>query len=156
MNVWRADGEAIAMPHTTALRIPIPLLQSSPPKRQIVERAQRRPVHLRAGDEHTGSYMMVIRKSGPALILGLVSILTLSTAMPSLAQTQRQRPQAQEQGFAPASPPADETFGQAAPRTPSRAAGTAQQRGSCWIPTNDDFGVGYWGSCSDQKSRPVK
>jgi hypothetical protein len=56
---------------------------------------------------------MAIKKSGPALVLGLVSVLALSTTMPSVAQTQRQRPAAQEQGFAPASPPADETFGQA-------------------------------------------
>jgi hypothetical protein len=83
---------------------------------------------------------MAIRKLEPALVLGVLSVLALSTAMPSVAQTQRQRPQAQEQGFAPASPP----------------AANAHQRGSCWIPTNDDFGVGYWGACSDQRSRPVK
>jgi len=31
-----------------------------------------------------------------------------------------------------------------------------QQPGSCWVPTNEDFGVGYWGSCSDKGSRPVR
>jgi hypothetical protein len=39
------------------------------------------------------------------------------------------------------------------PQNPSVAD---QQRSSCWIPTNDDLGVGYWGSCSDKRSRPVK
>jgi hypothetical protein len=65
----------------------------------------------------------------------------------------------QEQGFAPASPPSDETFGQAtraqAPHAqPDPMAN--RQPGSCWIPTNEDFGVGYWGPCSDKKSRQVK
>src|SRR2546430_14643556 len=74
--------------------------------------------------------------------------------------TQRQRPSAQEQGLGqgpgPASPPADETFGQAPPRAQSRNPAAAQQSGSCWIPTNEDFGVGYWGPCSNKGSRPVK
>jgi len=99
---------------------------------------------------------MIHRTLEPALVLGLISVLALSTATPSMAQTQRQRPPVQEQGFAPASPPADETFGQAAPRAQSRNPSTAQQPGSCWIPTNEDFGVGYWGPCSDKKARPVK
>jgi hypothetical protein len=99
---------------------------------------------------------MRIRMLEPALVLGLISVLALSTATSSIAQTQRQRPLTQEQGLAPASPPADETFGQAAPRTQSRTPTTAQQPGSCWIPTNEDFGVGYWGDCSDKKARPVK
>ena len=43
---------------------------------------------------------------GPALVLGLVSVLALSMATASVAQTQRQRPVAQDQGLAPASPPA--------------------------------------------------
>ena len=41
---------------------------------------------------------------------------------------------------------ASTSFGQ------TRSAGTHQ----CWIPTNEDFGVGYWGACSDPRSRPVK
>jgi hypothetical protein len=111
---------------------------------------------LFAGDDPTRNYMMRIRTLEPAFVLGLISVLALSTATPSMAQTQRQRPLAQEQGLAPASPPADETFGQAAPRAQSRTATTAQHPSSCWIPTNEDFGVGYWGPCSDKKSRPVK
>jgi hypothetical protein len=31
-----------------------------------------------------------------------------------------------------------------------------QQPSSCWVPTNEDLGVGYWGSCSDKRSRQVK
>ena len=31
-----------------------------------------------------------------------------------------------------------------------------QPPSSCWIPTNDDLGFGYWGSCSVKGSRPVK
>lgn len=96
---------------------------------------------------------MTFGKVEPALVLGLVSVLALGTATPSIGQTQRQRPTTQEQRFAPAAP-VDETFGQAAPRVQSRS--TAQQPRSCWIPTNDDFGVGYWGSCSDTRSRSVK
>jgi hypothetical protein len=97
---------------------------------------------------------MASRKSESALVVGLISVLALSAATPSVAQTQRQRPAAQEEGFAPASP-ADETFGQAAPRAQSDPMAN-RQPGSCWIPTNEDFGVGYWGPCSDKKSRPVK
>jgi hypothetical protein len=41
---------------------------------------------------------------------------------------------------------ASTSFGQ------TRSAGTHQ----CWIPTNDDMGVGYWGDCSVRGSRPVK
>lgn len=96
---------------------------------------------------------MANRMVEPALVLGLVSALALSTTAPSFAQTQRQRPSAQEQGLGqgpgPASPQADETFG-------SRNPAAAQQSGSCWIPTNEDFGVGYWGPCSNKGSRPVK
>jgi hypothetical protein len=103
---------------------------------------------------------MANRRLGPALVLGLVSVLALSTATPSVGQTQRQRPVAQEQGVAPAVPPADETFGQATPRAQSPHAQSDpmanRQPGSCWIPTNEDFGVGYWGPCSDKKSRSVK
>jgi len=102
---------------------------------------------------------MANRMVEPALVLGLVSALALSTAAPSFGQTQRQRPSAQEQGLGqgpgPASP-ADETFGQAPPRAQSRNPAAAQQSGSCWIPTNEDFGVGYWGPCSNKGSRPVK
>jgi hypothetical protein len=103
---------------------------------------------------------MANRMVEPALVLGLVSVLALSTAAPSFGQTQRQRPSAQEQGLGqgpgPASPPVDETFGQAPPRAQSRNPAAAQQSGSCWIPTNEDFGVGYWGPCSNKGSRPVK
>jgi peptidoglycan hydrolase-like protein with peptidoglycan-binding domain len=38
-------------------------------------------------------------------------------------------------------------------RNPTAAG---QQPGACWIPTNDDLGVGYWGACSDKGSRPFK
>jgi len=114
---------------------------------------------LRAGDNECRSYAMANRMVEPALVLGLVSALALSTAAPSFGQTQRQRPSAQEQGLGqgpgPASP-ADETFGQAPPRAQSRNPAAAQQSGSCWIPTNEDFGVGYWGPCSNKGSRPVK
>ena len=103
---------------------------------------------------------MANRMIESALVLGLVSALALSTAAPSFGQTQRQHPSAQEQGLGqgpgPASPPADETFGQAPPRAQSRNPAAAQQSGSCWIPTNEDFGVGYWGPCSNKGSRPVK
>jgi hypothetical protein len=103
---------------------------------------------------------MANRMVEPALVLGLASVLALSAAVPSFGQTQRQRPAAQEQGLGqglgPASPPADETFGQAPPRAQSRNPAAAQQSGSCWIPTNEDFGVGYWGPCSNKGSRQVK
>jgi hypothetical protein len=85
---------------------------------------------------------MLSRTLEPVLVLGLLSTLALSTATSSIAQTQRQRPSA------------DETFGQAMPR--AQTDPMANQPGSCWIPTNEDFGVGYWGPCSDKKSRPVK
>ena len=42
---------------------------------------------------------MANRMVEPALVLGLVSALALSTAAPSFGQTQRQRPSAQEQGL---------------------------------------------------------
>jgi hypothetical protein len=46
------------------------------------------------------------------------------------------------------------------PSTPQNFSSNAtmadQQLGSCWIPTNEDFGVGYWGACSDKRSRPVR
>jgi hypothetical protein len=106
-----------------------------------------------------GSYAMANRRLGPALIFGVVSILAASMATPSVGQTQRQGPAAPDHGFAPASPLSDETFGQAtraqAPHAqPDPMAN--RQPGSCWIPTNEDFGVGYWGPCSDKKSRQVK
>jgi hypothetical protein len=106
-----------------------------------------------------GSYAMANRRLGPALVLGVVSVLSASMATPSVGQTRPQGPGAQEQGFAPASPPSDETFGQAtraqAPHAqPDPMAN--RQPGSCWIPTNEDFGVGYWGACSNKGSRPVK
>jgi hypothetical protein len=31
-----------------------------------------------------------------------------------------------------------------------------QQPSSCWIPTNEDIGVGYWGACSDKRSRQFR
>jgi hypothetical protein len=114
----------------------------------------------RAGDRYPlGSYAMANRRLGPALVLGVVSILAASMATPSVGQTQRQGPAAQHHGFAPASPLSDETFGQAtraqAPHAhPDPMAN--RQPGSCWIPTDEDFGVGYWGPCSDKKSRQVK
>jgi len=43
---------------------------------------------------------------------------------------------------------ASTSFGQTQPRS----AGTHQ----CWIPTNDDMGVGYWGDCSAKGARPTK
>jgi len=55
MNDWRADCEAIAVPHTAARRISIPILQSSPPKRRIAERARGRPVHLRRATSTHGA-----------------------------------------------------------------------------------------------------
>jgi hypothetical protein len=39
---------------------------------------------------------------------------------------------------------------------PGNATVAEQQPGSCWIPTNEDLGVGYWGLCSDKRSRPVR
>src|SRR5215467_11417905 len=80
---------------------------------------QRPTCSLRAGDNECRSYAMANRMIESALALGLVSALALSTAAPSFGQTQRQRPSAQEQGLG-ASPPADETFGQAPPRAQSR------------------------------------
>jgi hypothetical protein len=85
------------------------------------------------------------------LAFGVVSVLALSAATPTLGQTQqRQRPAQQGQGFSAA--PQDETFGQASPREQQRGA-AAQQ---CWIPTNEDQGMGYWGECSAKGARPVK
>jgi len=37
-------------------------------------------------------------------------------------------------------------------QTQQRNSGTHQ----CWIPTNDDMGVGYWGDCSAKGARPTK
>jgi peptidoglycan hydrolase-like protein with peptidoglycan-binding domain len=42
------------------------------------------------------------------------------------------------------------------PIVSSNPAAAGQQPGACWIPTNDDSGVGYWGACSDKGSRPFK
>src|SRR5262245_60768745 len=106
-----------------------------------------------------GSYAMANRRLGPVFVLGVVSVLAASMATPAVGQTRSQGPRAQEQGFAPASPPSDETFGQAtraqAPHAQPDPMANRQPR-SCWIPTNEDFGVGYWGPCSDKKSRQVK
>src|SRR5262249_14307657 len=45
----------------------------------------------------------------------------------------------------------------AVPKTfPPNPSVANQQPSKCWIPTNDDLGFGYWGSCSDKRSRPVK
>ncbi len=44
----------------------------------------------------------------------------------------------------------------AVPKTFPSNPSMADQPSSCWIPTNDDLGFGYWGSCSDKRSRPVK
>jgi hypothetical protein len=56
-----------------------------------------------------------------------------------------------------------ELFSESAKRSPAapqilppNPSAAAQQPSSCWIPTNDDLGYGYWGSCSDKRSRPVK
>jgi type II secretory pathway pseudopilin PulG len=95
---------------------------------------------------------MTKRLLKPMLALGVVSVLALAAASPSFGQTQqRQRPAQQDQGFS-AAPQQDETFGQAAPRAPSRGAAAHQ----CWVPTNDDMGVGYWSDCSAKGSRPTK
>jgi type II secretory pathway pseudopilin PulG len=85
------------------------------------------------------------------LAVGVVSVLALSAATPTLGQTQqRQRaPAQQDQGFRAG--PQDETFGQASPRAPRSPA--AQQ---CWVPTNEDQGMGYWGECSVKGARPTK
>ena len=89
------------------------------------------------------------------LALGLVSALALSATTSSFAQTQqRQRQPAQNQGVGAA--PQDETFGQAAPRGQSRAPAGAQQSGQCWIPTNEDQGMGYYGECSAKGARQFK
>jgi hypothetical protein len=97
---------------------------------------------------------MAIRLRQPTLALGLASAMALAAAAPSFGQTQQQGA-TQQQGLRAA--PADETTGQAAPRTqsPARAQqGAAQQQ--CWIPTNDDMGFGYYGACSGPRARPVK
>jgi len=87
----------------------------------------------------------------PILALSVVSAFALSAATPSLSQTQpRQRQAPQGQGFNPGQQ--DETFGQAAPRAPSR--GLAAQQ--CWITTNPDLNYGYWGDCSAKGARQVK
>ena len=96
---------------------------------------------------------MTKRLLGSMLALGVVSVLALTAATPSLGQTQqRQRAPAQQDQGLRAAPQQDETFGQAAPREPSRGAAARQ----CWIPTNDDMGVGYWGECSGKGARPNK
>jgi hypothetical protein len=100
---------------------------------------------------------MAIRIREPMLMLGLASAMALATAAPSFGQMQQQGA-TQQQGLRAA--PADETFGQAAPRTQSPARGAAQQGAAqqqqCWIPINDDLGVGYYGACSGPRARPVK
>jgi len=50
----------------------------------------------------------------------------------------------------------DETFGQAAPRGQSRNPGATQQSDSCWIPTNEDQGMGYYGECNGKGARQMK
>jgi hypothetical protein len=99
---------------------------------------------------------MAIRIWEPTLVLGLASALALAAAAPTFGQTQqRQGAMTQEQALGAAA--ADETTGQAAPRAQSPAPaqqGLAQQQ--CWIPTNDDMGVGYYGPCSGPRARPVK
>src|SRR5215813_8134264 len=106
---------------------------------------------------------MAIRIWESTLVLGLASAMALAAAAPSFGQTQQQRQRAmpQEQGLRAA--PADGTTGQAAPRTQSRAQraqqGAAEQQAAqqqCWIPTNNDLGFGYYGSCSTKGSRPIK
>ena len=100
---------------------------------------------------------MAIKIWEPTLVLGLASAMALAAAAPSFGQTQqRQGAMTQEQGLAAA--PADETTGQAAPRTQSPAGGAQQgaAQQQCWIPTNDDMGVGYYGACSTSRARPVK
>jgi len=96
---------------------------------------------------------MTKRLVQPMLTLGLASLLALSAATTSMGQTQqRQRPAAQEQ----MGTQQDETFGQAAPRGQSRNSGATQQSGSCWIPTNEDQGMGYFGECSAKGARQFK
>jgi len=125
---------------------------------QDSDSARRGTVSTRAGssqratqDLQKGSNGMTKRLLGSMLAFGVVSVLALSAATPTLGQAQqRQRTPAQEQGSNAG--PQDETFGQATPRVPSRGAAAHQ----CWIPTNDDMGVGYWGDCSAKGSRPTK
>jgi hypothetical protein len=99
---------------------------------------------------------MTKRLSESILAIGLVSALALSATTSSFAQTQqRQRaPAQQNQGLSAA--PQDETLGQATPRGQSRAPAGAQQSGQCWIPTNEDQGMGYQGDCSAKGARQIK
>jgi hypothetical protein len=90
----------------------------------------------------------------PVLAFGLASLLALSAATPSIGQTQqRQRPTTQDQMGVQQQ---DETFGQAAPRGQSRNPGATQQSDSCWIPTNEDQGMGYYGECNGKGARQMK
>src|SRR5207249_10617448 len=128
----------------------IPALQSSLSKLQTAERARDASVASWATSQQR-SYVMIHRTLEPALVLGPISVLALSTATPSMAQTQRQRPPVQEEGFAPASPPAGETVGQAPPRAQSRNTSPAQHTGAIRTRTHEDFGVGRWVPFSRQK-----
>jgi hypothetical protein len=94
---------------------------------------------------------MTKRLLGSMFALGVASVLALSSATPSLGQTQqRQRAPAQDQGLGAA--PQDETTGQAVPRGQPRGAQARQ----CWITTNADLDYGYWGECSAKGARPTK
>jgi hypothetical protein len=123
--------------------------------RRALRNLQQLRLFLRQGDEtETGSYAMMKRMLKPMLAFGLASALALSAVTPSLGQTQqRQRPAAQDQGIGA---PQDETFGQTSPRGQSRAPAGAQQSGQCWIPTNEDQGMGYYGECSAKGARQYK
>src|SRR5262245_12291451 len=99
-----------------ALRISIPVLQSCPSKQPSAGTRATQGCCIARATDPIGSYAMADRRLGPALVLGVVSVLAASTATPSVGQTPPRGPAAQEQGFAPASPPSDETFGQRIPR----------------------------------------
>jgi hypothetical protein len=88
------------------------------------------------------------------LTVGLVSALALSATSFAQAQQRQRVPAQQDQGLRAA--PQDETLGQAAPRGQSRAPAGAQQSGQCWIPTNEDQGMGYYGDCSAKGARQNK
>src|SRR5262249_43726421 len=124
---------------------------------QDAEQSAREQVRRAGGDPgmtETGSHVMTKRLLGSMLALGVASVLALSSATPSLGQTQqRQRaPAQQDQGLSAV--PQDETFGQAAPRGQSQSRGAAAQQ--CWITTNADLNYGYWGECSAKGARPVR
>jgi hypothetical protein len=95
---------------------------------------------------------MMKRLLGSMLAVGVVSVLALSAATPTLGQTQQRQRAPAQQGQGLNAGPQDETFGQAAPRGQSRGAAASQ----CWVPTNDDIGAGYWGECSGKGARPNK